>query len=33
LILEAVSADNLKLIKKSDDWLTPKVYKGKEEEE
>jgi hypothetical protein len=33
LILEAVSADNLKLIKKSDDWLTPKVYKGNLDEE
>jgi hypothetical protein len=31
LILEAVSADKLKLIKKSNDWLTPKVYKGEEE--
>jgi hypothetical protein len=32
LILESSSVGNLKLIKKSEDWLTPKVYKGKDEE-
>jgi|1186.fasta_scaffold912116_1 hypothetical protein len=34
LILYASSAENLKLDTSNDpDWLTPKVYKGKDEEE
>jgi hypothetical protein len=34
LILHASSAENLKLDTSNDhDWLTPKVYKGNEEEE